>query len=186
MRKPDEDPVRRDPAQDRKIACLKVNLNVCSQSEYHTLAVTSRVRFRGDGAGDRRDGRIRPAASRLPPTLGHDHPRWGMGAWVRGLRSATLCARAAPPPGSPPAHPARMDWQPLSKKKNIHPQPKQYICTCQNISLACAGCMASAVVEDLACGMVSMGSIPTKVQFCKNLEICISGTRVRILQGACW
>ena len=87
MRKPDEDPVRRDPAQDRKIACLKVNLNVCSQSEYHTLAVTSRVRFRGDGAGDRRDGRIRPAASRLPPTLGRDHPRWrmggdgGMGAW---------------------------------------------------------------------------------------------------------
>jgi len=39
----------------------------------------------------------------------------GMGAWVRGLRSATLCARAAPPPGSPPAHPARMDWQLLSK-----------------------------------------------------------------------
>ncbi len=76
-RKPDEHPVRRDPAQDRKIACLKVNLNVCSQSEYHTLAVTSRFRFRGDGAGDRRDGRIRPAASRLPPTLGHDHPRWG-------------------------------------------------------------------------------------------------------------
>ena len=29
--------------------------------------------------GDRRDGRVRPAASRLPPTLGHDHPRWGMG-----------------------------------------------------------------------------------------------------------
>ena len=37
--------------------------------------------------GDRRDGRVRPAASRLPPTLGYDHPRWGiggdggMGAW---------------------------------------------------------------------------------------------------------
>jgi len=39
----------------------------------------------------------------------------GMGAWVRGLRSATLCARTAAPPGSPPAHPARMDWQLLSK-----------------------------------------------------------------------
>ena len=43
--------------------------------------------------------------------------------------------------------------------------------------------MASAVVEDLACGMVSMGSIPTKVQFCKNLEICVSGTRVTVFES---
>ena len=46
--------------------------------------------------------------------------------------------------------------------------------------------MASAVVEGLAYGRVSMGSIPTNVKFYKYLEIRISGTRVRIPQGACW
>jgi hypothetical protein len=46
--------------------------------------------------------------------------------------------------------------------------------------------MASAVVECLAYDWDSMGSIPTFAKFCKNLEIRISGTRVRIPQGACW
>ena len=120
-------------------------------------------------------------ASRLPQTLGSDHPRWGVGvgAWVHGLRSAPLCARAAPPPGSPPAHPAWMDWQPLSKNK-LYILSQKIICTSQNNVDTSAGCMASAVVESLAYVWDSMGSIPTIAKFCKILEIRISGTRVRI------
>ena len=51
------------------------------------------------GASDppRRDFRRRSVMTTPVGGLG------GMGAWVRGLRSATLCARAAPPGFSPGA-----------------------------------------------------------------------------------
>ncbi len=77
-------------------------------------------------------------------------------------------------------HPARMDWQPLSNnEKFIYTRQKQTLRQVQE-------CMASAVIECLAYAWDSMGSIPTIAKICKNLEIRISGTRVRIQQGSCW
>jgi hypothetical protein len=128
------------------------------------------------------------ANTEIARPLGRDHPRWGMGgdggmgAWSP-LRYA-LRPRGAAAGFSPGA--SRPDGlaTPVEKKKYSSSAEKLYMYLPELEWHA--GCMASAVVEGLAYGRVSMGLIPTNVQFCKKLEICISGTRVRILQGACW